>query len=182
MVGEKGRLRADRPKSKEFGGRRSRKGGEKPFRFSPTRNIVSIIASQRRSAIMFSPKAPQCQFGPGSDRMPSVRARKPTGSVFMVKRTREPYPHLQRTSEAQGPTAPARHRSHQPLPTGGRYTRASGRRPSGRGAKSTISSWRGLRWPSGSGTGGRVRRLVLSEVSTGLVLLRFRLYIRGDAL
>jgi hypothetical protein len=24
--------------------------------------------------------------------MPSVRARKPTGSVFMAKRTREPYP------------------------------------------------------------------------------------------
>jgi hypothetical protein len=34
------------------------------------------------------------------------------------------------------------------------YTRRSGRRPFGRGAKSTIWSWRGLKWHFGSGDGG----------------------------
>jgi hypothetical protein len=69
----------------------------------------------------------------------------------MAKRTRTA-PSRQRTSKASGPTRAAQNRSASTSRR--RFMRPYGRLPFGRGAKSTTSCWRGLRWRSGNGDGG----------------------------
>jgi hypothetical protein len=87
--------------------------------------------------------------------MPSVRARKPTGSVFMAKRTRTLPP------TSSGPARPGSRQGRPGIIRTSLYLcrrpfmRVYGWLPFGIGAKSTISSWRGLSWRSGS-EGGRV--------------------------
>ena len=74
------------------------------------------------------------------------RPRKPVGAIYY------PVPPAARQGPVADDPGPASYipASICPRPS----TRHCGWRPFGRGAKSTTSSWRGLRWHSGNGSGG----------------------------
>ena len=112
--------------------------------------------------------------------MPSVRARKPTGSGFIAKRT-EP------------PPRPPEHQQSPRADEGGQesfipaciclraYTRAYGRRPFGSGSESTTSSWRASKWASGSGDGGQGANLETREPTVcGLYAIRILQHSRQE--